>query len=261
MQSHVLLYSLLNSSQEEIEKFPDTIKTLISDLKNIIENGINSLSETSNLDRQVDTLTEDVIYFIFQTFDIIDKHKNNGLEELESLIGSQFTKDLLKTVETNLNSTQSVSLRQYFDICYNPQNNILNPEKFLLLYKNFSKIIIYSIVIDYIKRNNIKQDYKLFNKQLAKISKSFSKEVNTINREFNRVKIVENIIKNFDTYPTYQDIYKKVSRRISEQNFKNIMKFLEKSNKILYDKDNTIIWIFADNKKSKQALKQSTTVG
>lgn len=261
MQSYVLLYSLLNSSPEEIEKFPDTIKILISDLKNIIENGINSLSETSNLDIKIDTLSENVVYFTFQAFDIIAKHKSNGLEELESLIDSQFTKNYLKTVERNLNPVQNASLRQYFDICYNPQIIILNTEKFLRLYKSFSKIIICTIVIEYIKHNNLNQHYKLFNKQLSKISKSFLKEVTAINREFSMVNIVENIIKNFDTYPTYQDIYKKLSRRISEQNFNNIMKFLEKTNKILYDKDNTIIWIFADNKKSKKILKQSTIVG
>jgi len=260
MQSPVLLYSLLNSSQEELEKFPETIKILVSDLKNIIENGINSLSGTSNLDNQIDTLNENVVYFTLQALDILAKHRTNGLKDIESLIDNQYTENYLKIVETNLNTTQSTSLKQYFEICYNPQNIILNPEKFLLLYKNFSKVIICIIVIEYIKRNNLMQYYKLFNKQLTKISKSFIKEITTIKSEFDMVNTVENIIKNFDIYPTYQDIYKKVSRRISEPNFKNIINFLEKTNKILYDKDNTIIWIFADNKKSKKALKESTIV-
>lgn len=42
--------------------------------------------------------------------------------------------------------------------------------------------------------------------------------------------------------------------------FKTVLDYLEKSNKIMYDKDGTIIWIFVDNPKLKRLKETSKSL-
>ncbi len=47
-------------------------------------------------------------------------------------------------------------------------------------------------------------------------------------------------------------------KQVQYPTFKKILDYLESSNKIMYDKDGAIVWIFADNPKLKKLLRETT---
>ena len=66
--------------------------------------------------------------------------------------------------------------------------------------------------------------------------------------------MVENAIKKMKIYPSKNQLWRSLPRQVQYQTFNEILKYLESSNKITYDKDGAIIWIFADNPKLRKLL-------
>lgn len=66
--------------------------------------------------------------------------------------------------------------------------------------------------------------------------------------------MVENAIKKMKMYPSKNQLWRSLPRQVQYQTFNEILKYLESSNKITYDKDGAIIWIFVDNQKLKKLL-------
>jgi hypothetical protein len=75
----------------------------------------------------------------------------------------------------------------------------------------------------------------------------------------NTLKIVEDSIKNSASYPTRHQIWRKLSESISEMEFKHALARLLQDNKIMYDKDDTIIWTHIDDEK-REMLKGFTVI-
>ena len=71
--------------------------------------------------------------------------------------------------------------------------------------------------------------------------------------------MIEKIIQEMDIYPTRMELWKALPRKMQYQTFKLILAYLEKSNKILFDK-NKIIWIFPNNKKLNDFIKGAISV-
>ncbi|MBI2648450.1 MAG: hypothetical protein HYW93_02200 [Thaumarchaeota archaeon] len=57
-------------------------------------------------------------------------------------------------------------------------------------------------------------------------------------------------------YPTKTQLWKSLPKGMEYQTFKQIMDYLEASNKIIY-KDEKIVWVAADNPKLKEHLEKS----
>jgi hypothetical protein len=87
---------------------------------------------------------------------------------------------------------------------------------------------------------------------------SFSKKIHTkrIGSE-DAAKIVENAIKQSQNYPTESQLWRTLRRKISLFTFKNVLKQFKRENKIMYDKDGSIIWTFADSPEILRILKES----
>jgi len=66
--------------------------------------------------------------------------------------------------------------------------------------------------------------------------------------------MVENAIKQAKVYPSKNKLWRSLPKQIQYQTFSTILDYLENSNKITYDKDGAIVWIFADNPKLKKLL-------
>lgn len=66
--------------------------------------------------------------------------------------------------------------------------------------------------------------------------------------------MVENAIKKMKMYTSKNQLWRSLPRQVQYQTFNEILKYLESSNKITYDKDGAIIWIFVDNPKLKKLL-------
>jgi response regulator of citrate/malate metabolism len=57
-------------------------------------------------------------------------------------------------------------------------------------------------------------------------------------------------------YPTRTELWRALPRGMEYQTFKQILEYLEASNKIIY-KDERIVWVAADNPKLKQLFERS----
>lgn len=70
--------------------------------------------------------------------------------------------------------------------------------------------------------------------------------------------MVENAIKKTKIYPSKNQLWRSLEKQVQYPTFKEILNYLEESNKITYDQDGAIIWIFADNSKLRKLLAEST---
>jgi mannose/fructose/N-acetylgalactosamine-specific phosphotransferase system component IIB len=71
--------------------------------------------------------------------------------------------------------------------------------------------------------------------------------------------MVEKEIQNSKDYLTRMQLWKSLPKQIQYQTFKLILEYLEKSNKIMFDKDK-IIWIFANNKKLNNLISEAVSI-
>jgi hypothetical protein len=70
--------------------------------------------------------------------------------------------------------------------------------------------------------------------------------------------MVEKAIKEAKKYPSKNQLFRNLKKQVQYQTLNTILDYLESSNKITYDKDGAIIWIFADNPKLKKLLAEAT---
>lgn len=70
---------------------------------------------------------------------------------------------------------------------------------------------------------------------------------------------VEKEIQNFKDYPTRMELWKSLPKQMQYQTFKLILKYLETSNKIMFEKDK-IIWIFPNNKRLNKLISEAVSV-
>ncbi len=71
------------------------------------------------------------------------------------------------------------------------------------------------------------------------------------------VLMVEDAIKEAKDYPTRMALWKSLPKQTQYQTFKVILGYLTKSNKIIFTKDNKIMWIFADSPKLRKLIQKS----
>ena len=71
------------------------------------------------------------------------------------------------------------------------------------------------------------------------------------------VRMVERAIKDAHMYPSINQLSRNLEKQVQYQTIKETLKYLAESNKIIFDKDGSIIWIFADNPKIKRLLAES----
>lgn len=71
------------------------------------------------------------------------------------------------------------------------------------------------------------------------------------------VLMVEDAIKNAKDYPSRMELWKSLPKQVQYQTFRIILKYLEESNKIIFTKDNRIMWVFADSVKARKLIEES----
>lgn len=74
------------------------------------------------------------------------------------------------------------------------------------------------------------------------------------------IKMVESALKKQKKYMTKNQLWRALPKQVQYPTFKKILDYLEESNKIIYDKDGTIVWVFADNARIKRLLRQSSAL-
>lgn len=72
------------------------------------------------------------------------------------------------------------------------------------------------------------------------------------------IQMVEKAIKNDKVFYSKNSLWRKLPKQVQYPTFVKILDYLEESNKIMYEKDGTIIWTFADSAAARKSLKEST---
>jgi hypothetical protein len=72
------------------------------------------------------------------------------------------------------------------------------------------------------------------------------------------IEMVEELISNKKEFSSKNRLWRALPKQVQYPTLLTILKYLEKSNKIMYDKKGAILWIFADNPKLKKLHREST---
>jgi hypothetical protein len=71
------------------------------------------------------------------------------------------------------------------------------------------------------------------------------------------VLMVEDTLRKLEEPPTKNQLWRALPRSVMWQTLGVVLAYLADSNKIVFEKDGRIVWVFADNKKLKKLLKDS----
>ena len=74
------------------------------------------------------------------------------------------------------------------------------------------------------------------------------------------IEMVEDIISDKKEFSSKNRLWRNLPKQVQYKTFTTILDYLEKSNKIMYDKKGAILWIFADNPKLKKLHTKSTVL-
>jgi len=77
--------------------------------------------------------------------------------------------------------------------------------------------------------------------------------------QLDSILMVEKIISEMKSYPTRMELWNSLPKKMQYQTFKLILTYLERSNKIMFDKGK-IIWIFPNNKKLNELIQGAINV-
>lgn len=88
--------------------------------------------------------------------------------------------------------------------------------------------------------HNSRHEFKSSGKNSGNLARNPNPTLGTI-------KMVEETLAEMKEYPTKNKLWRSLPRQVQYPIFNEILKYLEDSNKLIFDKDGTLVWIFADN--------------
>ena len=105
------------------------------------------------------------------------------------------------------------------------------------------------------QNNDVKQNSKTNNGLDFKITSK-----NQPNPTLGTIRMVEETLFNMSEHPTKNKLWRALPRQIQYPSFKEILKYLEESNKLIIDKDGTLIWIFANTPELKKLREETKSL-
>lgn len=75
------------------------------------------------------------------------------------------------------------------------------------------------------------------------------------------IKMVEETLSKMSEYPTKNKLWRALPRQIQYPSFKMILNYLEESNKIIFDKDGTIVWTFVHSPELQKLKETAQPIG
>ncbi len=74
------------------------------------------------------------------------------------------------------------------------------------------------------------------------------------------IRIVEQKIEKKKYFRSKHQLFQSLHRRVMYPTITTILDYLEESNKIVFNKEGSIVWIFSDSRKMKNSLKRSKRI-
>ena len=90
--------------------------------------------------------------------------------------------------------------------------------------------------------------------------KHSSKTVSSHMPRLDTIQMVEEIISDKKEFSSKNRLWRALPKQVQYPTLLTILNYLEKSNKIMYDKEGAILWIFADSPKLKKLHRESTVL-
>ncbi len=84
-----------------------------------------------------------------------------------------------------------------------------------------------------------------------------TKKSRTANPTLETIRMVEKTLSKMSDYPSKNKLWRALPRQIQYSALKAVLRYLEESNKVVFDKNDKIVWVFADNSRI-QRLRRST---
>lgn len=100
----------------------------------------------------------------------------------------------------------------------------------------------------------------LKNRKMNKAITSTRLKTNATNPTLDTIRMIEQTLSKMSEYPSKNKLWRTLPRQVQYPTFKAVLGYLEESNKIMYDKDGTIVWTFVDNPKLKRLKKTSKSL-
>jgi hypothetical protein len=72
------------------------------------------------------------------------------------------------------------------------------------------------------------------------------------------IQMVEKAIKGDRVFSSKNQLWRSLPKQVQYPTFLKILDYLEQSNKIIYEKDGTIVWTFVDSAAARKSLREST---
>lgn len=85
-------------------------------------------------------------------------------------------------------------------------------------------------------------------------------EKKTHSANLDTIKMIEQTIEENHDFRTVTDLYNALPRRMQHATFKKVLVYLEESNKIAYDKNGAVFWIFTRTTPELDVLEQNSTL-
>ena len=89
------------------------------------------------------------------------------------------------------------------------------------------------------------------------MSKTILTEVKGHSPTLKTILEIENIIQKKRYFNSKTELYRTLKNKTQFGTFNTVLRYLESSNKIEFNKDGSIVWIFADSYQIKKLLKES----
>ena len=87
-----------------------------------------------------------------------------------------------------------------------------------------------------------------------------SKTISSHMPRLDTIEMVEETISDKKEFSSKNRLWRALPKQVQYPTLLTILNYLEKSNKIMYDKKGSILWIFADNPKLKKLRRESTAL-
>lgn len=88
------------------------------------------------------------------------------------------------------------------------------------------------------------------------MSKTTVFEKKTHSPNLDTIEMIEKTIEKNHDFKNITDLYHALPRGVQYGTFKTVLEYLERSNKIAYDKNDSIFWIFSPNKRVSSTLEK-----
>ena len=129
--------------------------------------------------------------------------------------------------------------------------------------------LLNNLIEHYIKDHGYTHEYILNPEMLEKIKASIQKSNTFINRtkpeqkhvhdpRLKTIKMVENELRENNFFTSKNSLWRSLPKQTQYPTFCKVLDYLEESNKITYDKDGNIIWIFVESEKAQKSLGESS---